>query len=88
MPFVQVRPANIKSVRDFANEVKLKRSKPSNEGTRTEVLTACEIKHPEKQLLKPTNLISLESLWKDFRETTTMHGLRHARMENRYHLRW
>ncbi|CAC5360911.1 ASIC5 [Mytilus coruscus] len=32
--------------------------------------------------------VSFESLWKEFQDNTTMHGIKNARKENKYKLRW
>jgi hypothetical protein len=51
--------------------------------------TEVEIKTSEEQNTKdsPKNATML-TLWREFRENTTLHGLKHARRENKYQLRW
>lgn len=94
MPFVKVRPAFGKNtITDFRNypisniEVN-KKEKIDLKQLQTETKLD-DIKCPEKDFLKTSeSIISMQTLWKEFTETTTMHGLRHARKESKYQLRW
>ncbi|CAC5402983.1 ASIC4 [Mytilus coruscus] len=94
MPFVKVRPAFGKNtITDFRNY-----TNSNNEATQKEKIDLKQlqtetklddIKCPEKDFSKTSeSIFSMQTLWKEFRETTTMHGLRHARKESKYQLRW
>ncbi|XP_071127326.1 acid-sensing ion channel 2-like [Mytilus edulis] len=94
MPFVKVRPAFGKNtITDFRNypisnvEVN-KKEKIDLKQLQTETKLD-DIKCPGKDFSKTSeSIISMQTLWKEFTETTTMHGLRHARKESKYQLRW
>ncbi|VDI62852.1 Hypothetical predicted protein, partial [Mytilus galloprovincialis] len=92
MPFVKVRPAHDKASKDFRNIDNSQKEELKNDLTCTPSGNESIINKlncQEKEILKSnTNSVNVESLWKEFRENTTMHGLKHARRENKYQLRW
>ncbi|XP_076071955.1 acid-sensing ion channel 1A-like [Mytilus galloprovincialis] len=92
MPFVKVRPAHDKASKDFRNIDNSQQEELKNDLTCTPSGNESIINKlncQEKEILKSnTNSVNVESLWREFRENTTMHGLKHARRENKYQLRW
>ncbi|CAC5402984.1 ASIC4 [Mytilus coruscus] len=91
MPFVKVRPARDKASMDFRNidnsqKEELKKDLKCTPSGNESIIN--KLNCQEKEILKSnTNSVSVESLWREFRENTTMHGLKHARRENKYQLR-
>lgn len=92
MPFVKVQPAHDKALKDFRNIDNSQQEELKNDLTCTPSGNESIINKlncQEKEILKSnTNSVNVESLWREFRENTTMHGLKHARRENKYQLRW
>lgn len=41
-----------------------------------------------REKLDHENDRTVRGLWREFRENTTMHGLKHARRDDTYRLRW
>jgi hypothetical protein len=93
MPVVRVWPATDKtSVKDFRHFNKSNNNSAKDEVKDTKKMdsdTEVEIKTSEEQNTKdsPKNATMI-TLWREFRENTTLHGLKHARRENKYQLRW